>query len=468
VAEVNREMKSRAKSGDQQVGEDRNPELRSHAMLAAVDQCIDVGIPPLPDPLRGKLDPSARLVHLSEGDRQNRGAAPLTEQTLRRNPQMDVLRGLAILMVVGAHLKLDRPAGGLIGKVADLWHEYGGFGVPLFFILSGFLIGGLLLTELRKHGQISIAHFLIRRGLKIYPPYYVFLAYLLVMPLLKAMLSGHDVGKVALTLFVEYWPNVVFLQNYIGPDPAGHTWSLSVEEHFYFLLPFMIVGLVAVKRTRFLVPICLLSPALFTAVRGVSAYLGDPYLWNVDQTMAATHLRLDGLLFGVGLRSLAEFRPDLFAALRRWRPAWFAIAALLFYPHSRMLLLGLPIDRVLPLSTLAASAVFVGLYHTHARDFGRLAFYVRSFGSPVAHAGVYSYSIYLWHVTVIGIIEKVIARLPLQRGDPLAWLFSATVISLCVVVAGMAASRIVEWPLLRMRDRLFPSRSSFVPSGQRA
>jgi peptidoglycan/LPS O-acetylase OafA/YrhL len=379
---------------------------------------------------------------------------------------MDIMRGIAILLVLGVHFKLDRPSAGLVGGFAELWHQYGSFGVQLFFVLSGFLIGGLLLAELGKHGHIDIAHFLIRRGLKIYPPYYVFLLYLIAMPLLKAMLYGRDIGRTAGTLFVDYWPNFVFLQNYVGPEPAGHTWSLSVEEHFYFLLPFIIVALASAKRTRLLMPICLLSPLLFTVVRSVSAYLGDPYLWSLNRTMAATHLRLDGLLLGVGLRALAEFRPDLFAALRPWRSACLGFAALLFYPHASLQFLGVPIDRVLPISALAASALFVGIYHTRARDFGRLERAVRFIGSPIAAAGVYSYSIYLWHVTVIGIIEQAIARVPVRTSIPFTWLCCALTTSLCAVAAGVAAARIVEWPVLRLRDRFFPSRSSAAPNGQ--
>ena len=85
-----------------------------------------------------------------------------------RNLQLDVLRGMAILLVMGRHLEMPRPDGG-IGVLAEAWLTIGWLGVDLFFVLSGFLIGGLLLMELDKHGTIAVLRFLIRRGLKIYP-----------------------------------------------------------------------------------------------------------------------------------------------------------------------------------------------------------------------------------------------------------------------------------------------------------
>src|SRR5687767_11658986 len=95
----------------------------------------------------------------------------------KRSVQLDILRGAAILLVIGRHLEVPRPDGA-VGFLAGLWHRIGWLGVDLFFVLSGFLIGGLLVSELTKHGRIHIPLFLIRRGLKIYPPYFVFIGYL--------------------------------------------------------------------------------------------------------------------------------------------------------------------------------------------------------------------------------------------------------------------------------------------------
>lgn len=378
---------------------------------------------------------------------------------MKRNVQMDILRCLAILLVIGAHLKVGQPADGITGTIAQQWRLHGGFGVPLFFVLSGFLIGGLLLSELRKHGRISIGRFLVRRGFKIYPAYFVFLAYLFIMPLLKALPAREDLGEIAGKLFTDYWPNFLFVQNYMGPNPAGHTWSLAVEEHFYLMLPFGIAALVATKRTHWLTAVCLLSPVFFTVVRVISAYARDPYLCDYAVTMAATHLKLDGLLVGVGLRSLVEFSPEAFARLRNWRISLFmtALAILIFLPGRRIF--GFPMDRILPIHTVAGAALFVAIYQTTARDFGRLAVYVRRLAAPFARIGVDSYSIYLWHVTVLGIAGHAILRLNWPTDTTWGWLAAAAAVTSGALVTGAALARLVEWPVIRLRDRFFPSRS---------
>ncbi len=73
----------------------------------------------------------------------------------RRSVQIDVVRACAILLVMGAHLRFEVPDR-IMGSIAWAWHEWGGFGVPLFFTLSGYLICGLLLTERRNSGTIDV------------------------------------------------------------------------------------------------------------------------------------------------------------------------------------------------------------------------------------------------------------------------------------------------------------------------
>jgi peptidoglycan/LPS O-acetylase OafA/YrhL len=167
----------------------------------------------------------------------------------KRSVQIDVVRACAILLVVGAHLRFQEPDG-IMGSIAWAWHEWGGFGVPLFFTLSGYLVCGLLLVEKRSSGTIDVGRFLIRRSLKIWPAYFAFVAYLVAMPLLKgtATLSS---------LMSDYWPNIVFLNNYIGPNPALHTWSLAVEEQFYLLLTAFLVAFVRMGKTSWIAPLFL-------------------------------------------------------------------------------------------------------------------------------------------------------------------------------------------------------------------
>jgi peptidoglycan/LPS O-acetylase OafA/YrhL len=378
----------------------------------------------------------------------------------RRVLQLDVLRGVAILLVVGRHLELPRPTG-LLGALSQVWYTIGWLGVDLFFVLSGFLIGGLLLSEHNRRGRIDVGRFLVRRGLKIYPPYFVFIAYLIAMPAAKAFVGGGDPWLTVAEEATRYWPNLLFVQNYVGHNPAGHTWTLAVEEHFYLMLPFVLVGLAAARRLRWLVPMCLVVvPALLLGVRAISIWAGEPYAVK----MAATHLRLDALLFGVGIRAATQFLPERFEALRRWRVPLVAAGVVLWLPNL-FLDPSLPIIGTVGLmcTFLGAGAFLIATYHTHAADFGRSRPVVAAAASLLGWIGVYSYAIYLWHVTAIGILEREVGlrvSAIFGTGSQMGWLVSVVLITAGAIIAGVTTARVVEWPVLRLRDRFFPSRSA--------
>lgn len=104
--------------------------------------------------------------------------------------------------------------------------------MDLFFVLSGFLISGLLFQEYKNTGSINLKHFLIRLGLKIYPSYY----------LLIAMAGTLALTLHSPTLRTQTFRSAVFAQ--------GSTWSLAVEEHFYLILSLLLLLLIAVRRTE--------------------------------------------------------------------------------------------------------------------------------------------------------------------------------------------------------------------------
>jgi peptidoglycan/LPS O-acetylase OafA/YrhL len=363
-----------------------------------------------------------------------------------RSVQLDVLRAVAILLVIGAHISIVEPAG-IVGSLAWIWRTWGGYGVMLFFTLSGYLVGGLLISEMRRHGSIDIKRFLVRRSLKIFPAYFLFLAYLLTMPTLKATVPLS-------TLLSDYWANFLFLQNYVG-SPAGHTWSLAVEEHFYLTLPLLLLAFIRFGLMGWIGPLCMLAPLAGTAVRMISAAMGDPNVHNFPEGLGggATHLWIDGLLVGVGVRALAEFFPDRFAGLRPWRwpllmagPIMIATVAL---PMPTFM--GVPLIRILPISAIAATAILIGVLHMRMAGWAP---------SAVAWIGKYSYGIYLWHVTIIGFVTRVfVARIP-GEGQSAHWVIAVMAITLAAVLFGAFMSRVIEWPVLALRDRLFPSRSA--------
>lgn len=365
---------------------------------------------------------------------------------MKRNLSLDIMRGIAILLVIGAHQHIDNHTG-VSGWLARIWHDYGIVGVPLFFALSGYLIGGLILDEIRNHGTFDVIRFLVRRGFKLYPAYFVFIGYLILMPTVKAMISGEDIMHTFGIKFREFIPNLFFLQNYIGSNPAAHTWSLAVEEHFYLVLPFFILWLQAIGHIRWLTMFGLLSPIIFTGIRYICWRLGDPY---VDTVPIATHLRLDGLALGVGLRALKEYSPVTFSRLGLFRWLWLILGVtLVLIPNA-----------ILPNTSCGSALILLGIVHLTIRDFGIIGRAAYPIAQLIGWIGLHSYSIYLWHVTAMGIASgKLLSHLHLDTTQTFHWFLYRTLLCISIIVMGWGLARIVEWPALQIRDRWFPSRS---------
>jgi len=221
----------------------------------------------------------------------------------RRIAFLDVLRSLAILLVMAHHYR-HMPGTPAWAK----WFGLRGYlGVDVFFVLSGWLIGGQLLKEYKKTGSIRLGRFWARRWLRTLPLYYVVLAF---------HLYTHP-KAVSHTLEM-----VFFLQNYTAPHAWLLSWSLCIEEHFYMVLPLLLLlgGLVG-KRSRtalivVFVGLVLASPVLrWMAMEQVAkarynSFLGDYYV--------PTHLRFDGLIVGVGLAYLKVYWSGFQAWVKRF------------------------------------------------------------------------------------------------------------------------------------------------------
>src|SRR5262245_52834501 len=170
------------------------------------------------------------------------------------------------------------------------WMAGGWAGVDLFFVISGFLVGGLLFRELRDRGTVASGHFLIRRGFKIYPAFYFMLACTLV-PVLAVGVE-RPVDRIVSELF--------FLQSYTS-GLWRHTWSLAVEEHFYLLLALLFAVATAGRMRayfglRSVLGLYVVTAAVCLLLRiRLSTSLSYSHMTH----LFATHLRLDSLFFGV-------------------------------------------------------------------------------------------------------------------------------------------------------------------------
>ena len=159
-----------------------------------------------------------------------------------RQPGLDLLRAFAILVVVIYHAALFGFK--LPGRV----DRFGWIGVDLFFVLSGYLIGGQLLAPLARSRSIDLWRFFARRALRIIPAYFVILAVYAFLP------SWREYPEMS-----PLWKFVLSVQNISlhGGTAFSHAWSLAVEDQFYFLLPLILILVSRWPGARFIIP-CLI------------------------------------------------------------------------------------------------------------------------------------------------------------------------------------------------------------------
>lgn len=368
-----------------------------------------------------------------------------------RNIQLDVLRGVAILLVITTHAVVWRFNAGVATPLAYVLQIGGWTGVDLFFVLSGFLIGGLLFKEIRRTGTLNVRRFLTRRAFKIWPAYFIFLAFVVI----KSVRHAPSVWAGLHPL----WPNFVHLQNYFGPDrqmPWSHTWSLAVEEHFYLALPLLLLVLVRFGRMRWIPAITLAVAIGCLGMRLMN--WNKPYSWYTQ--LMPTHLRMDSLLFGVLLAYAYHLKPSVLAFVPRFRILLFVAGLALIAP-----MFCLPMESPF-VFTFGYTMNYLGygciLIACVDADTGPLARVLTSRPArAIALIGFFSYSIYLWHLVAR---EQVLYRLHAwgRHGAAAYLLMTGADIALAILF-GVISALLIEQPFLWLRNRLFPSRTPAGP-----
>ena len=345
-------------------------------------------------------------------------------------PTLDGWRAIAVLLVVLYHAKesLVRAYGSSVDWLLPFIGS-GWIGVNLFFGISGILITSRLLEEQELKGRISLKGFYLRRFCRILPPVIVLLIILAVC----------NWAKIIPIASFDWWRALLFASNY-GPEPSwhlAHTWSLSIEEHFYLFWPALLVFLGVCRAPK----VCLVSVGIITVWRVLDIrYSIVPARFGISAWRTDTSV--DALLVGAMFACFLEKEHLRQLAVRLAAPMMTLLLTGVFvfclYAWEHLLILRHPVRLLfvflipsLLLSTILSGKTFI---------FSILEW------QPLRWIGRISYSIYLWQQIFI---VPDHAR-TWKTGNLEDWPWNLVAVFLCAI----ASYYFIERPFMKLGHRL--------------
>jgi len=346
---------------------------------------------------------------------------------VKYNPKLDAIRAFAVSAVLVDHY-IAHP------NVVHVL-QWGSLGVQCFFVLSGYLITGILLeAKAKAHpGKRILRAFYMRRFLRIFPPYYAMLAALL--------LAGIALSTDAIVAAFFYVFNILeALRPDGGYNYLGHIWSLCIEEQFYLLWPIVVLSL----QPKRLLQVSAALVVFSVASRGGLLAAG----WDYNSVRNLPTSQLDALIGGAILAQIsrAEF-PRLRAMRDRWH-GWIALAALLVFAWSNLA----PIfpHQLATLGNWATAIAFMTLICRAENQTRNGVFDWLLTRQPFIFLGKISYGVYLYHFMTLLIVYKIVSLTGTQEWMGSQWLFvplwTATTISFATL-----SYFAFERPLLKLK-----------------
>jgi len=336
------------------------------------------------------------------------------------NPSLDGIRGLAVLGVVAFHTRQD-------------WFPGGYIGVDIFFVLSGFLITSLVVAGHQKSGTVSFPRFYLRRGLRLLPALLVLCLLVAVSDLLVHM-PGRNLSLLGVATALTYTSAIVAAGGRDLQDMLP-TWSLSVEEYFYFVWPALLVLIMRIRRALVAVAgLCAVAVAYHALVPVLAG-------WDWSRIYYAPDTRFDQLLIGALLAFVA---PVVAPKVRTWMAVGAAVVLASF------VVVPARFTAVLYLHGLSTViALLAAMVVAHAAS-GMASWTHRVFTlRPLVWVGKRSYGIYLWNAPILALTGMIPVRGLIQLPLATALFFAVPAMSF----------RFVEQRFLRLKTR-FAARTS--------
>jgi peptidoglycan/LPS O-acetylase OafA/YrhL len=374
--------------------------------------------------------------------------AELQARLRTRIPGIEMLRAVAVILV----LLQNRTSpvfetGGLFARAWSLLSGTGWSGVQLFFVISGFLITGILLDKAGQPGVLK--NFYMRRLLRIFPIYFAFLAFFyLLLPALDAFPGWLEPSRQHQIWFWTYLVN--WTQPYVQGLRFGHLWSLAIEEQFYLLWPWPVLFL----APRRLMVVCLLLILSAPLVR-LGLWWIDPH-WQ-QSAYTFTPARWDALALGALLACL--LRDEALAErLRPWAaPVFLGLLALilgqlLWFHEFRPAAGPLGLLNQTTAAVLSAAALLLSLSLSRPEGRGWKA----RIGQGLMTVGKYSYALYLVHMPIKmwwtqSRLALTPADFPAAVGEMAALLGNFLVVFTLSLALSWLTWRLVEQPFLRLK-----------------